>query len=177
KEIAIQFARVGKFERAMEIAQQSPDPALVKNALVNIAQVMILHGEDELARQAINALPGEADRVAALLTSSDAKNSLGLKEEAVKYVDEAEQLVYTVPQQIMRAEILTEIAKRYEFYGESEKARSAASHCLASVPDILGGGNRAAALCDISEVYDKNGYEVSDEDKEVLENVIKLTLA
>ncbi|QQS41659.1 MAG: tetratricopeptide repeat protein [Acidobacteriota bacterium] len=177
KEISIQFARVGKFERAMEIAQQSPDPALVKNALVNIAQVMILRGEDELARQAMNALPGEAERVAALLTSSDAKNSLGLKEEAVAYVDEAEQLVDSVPQQIMRAEILTEIAKRYEFYGESEKARAAASHCLESVPDILGGGNRAAALCDLSEVYDKNGYEVSAEDKEVLENVIKLTLA
>ncbi|HUF04189.1 MAG TPA: hypothetical protein VMM38_08435 [Aridibacter sp.] len=177
KEIAIQFARVGKFERAMEIAQQSPDPALVKNALVNIAQVMILRGEDDLARQAMNALSGEAERVAALLSASDAKNSLGLKEEAVSLVDEAEQLVDSVPQQMMRAEILTEVAKRYEFYGESEKARAAASHCLASVPDILGGGNRAAALCDLSAVYEKYGYELNEEEKDVLESIIKLTLA
>lgn len=175
--IAIQFAAVGKFERAMEIAQSNPDPQLVKNALVNITQATVLRGEDELARQAVEALPGEADRVGALLSISDAKNSLGKKEEAVAYVVEAEDLIDSVPQLILRAEILTEIAKRFEFYGESEKARAAASHCLAEVPEILGGGNRAAALCDLSEVYEKHNYEVTGEDKEILENVIKLTLA
>ncbi|REJ78213.1 MAG: tetratricopeptide repeat protein [Acidobacteria bacterium] len=175
--IAVQFARVGKFERAMEIAQSNPDPALVKSALVNISQVCVLQGEDDLARQAIGSLTDEAERVAALLQISDAKNSLDAKDEALEVVVEAEELADSVPQQMLRAEILTEVAKRYEYYGDSEKGRACASHCLAAVPDILGGGNRAAALCDLSEVFDKYGYEVSADDRRVLEDVIKLTLA
>jgi len=176
-QIAIQFAAVGKFERAMEIAQQNPDPVLVRNALVNIAQVCVLRNEDELARQALAALDSESERVWGLLSASDAKNSVDRKEEAAALLDEASEQLDTVPQLIIRAEIGTEIAKRYQFYGQSEKSRSAASQCLATIQEILGGGNRAIALCELSDLYEKHGFEESAEDKQVLENIIRQSLA
>lgn len=175
--IAILFAKVGKFGRAMEIAQSNPDPQLVKNGLVNIAQVCVLRGEDDLARQALDSLETEADVVSALLAMSDAKNSIEKKEEAVSLIAEAEGVADEMPQKILKAEILTEIAKRYKFYGKADEARAAASHCLRTVPEILGGGNRAAALTDLSPFFEENEYELSDADREILENVIKLTLA
>lgn len=176
KDIAIEFAYVGKFERAMELAQANPDPALVRNALVNISQVSVLLGEDELARQALNALTSEADHVSGLLSASDAKDAAGNREEAIEFLDEAAGLADSIPQNILRAEIRTEMARRYEFYGLSEKARSVAAVCLGEIPEIAGESNRAIALCDLSGVYDKHGYEVTPEDREVLERIVRQSL-
>lgn len=177
RDIAIEFARVGKFERAMEIAQQNPDPALMRNALVNISQISVLRGEDELARQALAALGSEVDKVWGLLSASDAKESTGAREDAVALLDEASEESESIPQQIVKAEIRTEIAKRYQHYGLGDRAREAAAQCLAAVPEIMGDSNRAIALCDLSNLYDKYDYEVTGEDREVLEHVIRQSLA
>lgn len=177
KDIAIEFAWVGKFERAMEIAQQNPDPALVRNALVNISQISVLRGEDELSQQALAALGSEVDRVWGLLSASDAKEAADAREDAVALLDEAYGESESIPQQIVKAEIRTEIAKRYHHYGLEDRAREAAAECLAVVPQIMGDSNRAIALCDLSNLYDKYDYEVTAEDREVLEHVIRQSLA
>lgn len=175
--IAVQFSRAGKFERAMEIALENPDGSLVTNALVNIAQVSILRGEDDLFRQALGTLEGEGDRVTGLLSASDAKNSMELKDDAVALLDEAADMLDSVPQLIVRSEIQMELAKRYDFYGIEGKARDLATECLQTIPEILGEGNRAIALCDLSGVYDAAGFEVAEADKEVLETIIRKSLA
>jgi tetratricopeptide (TPR) repeat protein len=171
--IAVQFARVGKFERAMEMAHEIPDPGLEKSTLVNIAQVCVLRSEDEHFRQAVNALEQESDRVAGFISASDAKSSLGLTEEAIALVDEAAEMLESVPQIISRSELQMEIAGRYHFYGAEGKSRDAATAGLNIVPEILGDGNRAIALCELSEIYDRAGFEVSEAEKEVLEGIVR----
>ncbi len=171
--VAIQFARLGKFERAMEMAGDISDPSAAKGTLVNIAQVCILRGEDDHFRQALGALDSVADRVSGLISASDAKSSMDLREEALALIDEAAEALENVPQLIARSELLMEIANRYHFYGEVGKSRDAATACIEMVPAILGDGNRAIALCELSEVYEKAGFDLSEAEKEVLTGLIR----
>ena len=174
--VAAMFARVGKFERSLEIANEIPDPRVVSQTMVNIAQISILRDEDEHFRQVVSALEMESERVASLLSASDAKNSLEKKEEAVALVDEAAELLETVPQLISRSELEMEIARRYLFYGAEAKARDMATLCLQTVPEILGDSNRAIALCELAEVFGKGGFEVSEAEQDILESMVRKTM-
>ena len=174
--VGVMFARLGKFERSLEIANEIPDPGTMKQTLFNISQVCVLRDEDEYFRQVVQSFEMESERVASLISGSDAKNSLGKNEEAVALLDEAYELLESVPQLIARSELQMEIAKHYLFYGENAKARDAALLCLETVPEILGDGNRAIALCALSEVFEKGGFEISEAEKDILENLARKTM-
>lgn len=173
--IAVQFARLGKFERAVEIAHENVDTVQTNLALTNIAQICVLEGEDELSRQALRGIDSDAQRLSAYVALSDVRNQTGHREEAVALLEEAAALVETVPQFIVRSETQNEIAKRFMLYGEEERAREIASESLRTIEEIRGDNNRSIALTDLSRIYEKYGFELTGEDQEVLENLLRRT--
>ncbi len=171
--IAVQFARLEKIERAIEIAHENPDVFQTNLALANISQLCVLQGNDEMAQQATKGIDSDSQRLTALVGLSDAKNQIDKKTEAVEFLDEAVTLIETIPQFIARTDTQNELANRFGFYGETEKARKLASASLQTVGEILGNDNRSLALSELAKVFEKYDFQLSDEDKELLGTLVQ----
>ncbi len=171
--IAVQFARLEKIERALEIAHENPDVNQQNFALKNIAQLCVLQEKDDLADQAIKGIEDDSQRLAGLVGLSDAKNQIDKKREAVEFLAEAETFVETISQFIARADAQNDLAKRYEFCGETEKARKLASESLQTIEEIRGNNNRCFALAELAKVYYKYDFELSENDGEILESLVR----
>jgi len=90
--IAVEFARIEKADRAVEIAQEIIDETAQTSALKQIAQVCALQNKDGLARQAVGAIGDDAQKMFALVGISDACNKSGKTDEALSVLREAETL-------------------------------------------------------------------------------------
>ncbi|GIU82287.1 MAG: hypothetical protein D6687_09065 [Acidobacteria bacterium] len=166
--IAIEFAKLGKGERAIEIAQEIEDESEQVTALSQIAQIFALQNKDDMVEQSIIAINQEDGRMFALIAVSDAKASLGLKNEALKFVNRAYELVETVPQLSSRSNAYNEIAERFLQHGEVEKARNAMFENLQTIASIRDEALRATALASCYNVYEKAGFELNESEKHAL---------
>src|SRR5262249_7171571 len=101
--IAAQFTGYGKSDRGVEIALENQDPNEQTAALTQIAQILTVQKEDDLARQAINQIDEDADRLFALIAVSDAKQEHGESEAAASLLDEAATLADGINQLGMRS--------------------------------------------------------------------------
>lgn len=171
--IAAQFASLDKFERAIEIAQENIDREQKNLALSKIAQIAALKDENRFVEQALQAFGDESSRLNALIAISDVKKGLNKPDEALKILDEAQMLVETVEQLIVRTEVENGLAARYFQSGEPEKARLAATKSLRTIEKIKGDENRAYALAQLSEIYEKFEFVVTEEDRNILDNMVK----
>jgi hypothetical protein len=151
--IAAQFAGFGKTERAIDIAQENKDPAEETNALTQIAQILTVQDEDEVARQAISAIAEDADRVTALIAISDARSKLDERPRAIELLDEAASLTDTVPQLASRSNILAVLASRFAGYDEPEKAREVSLENLRVIAEIKDESSRVASLAHLSTIF------------------------
>lgn len=166
--IAAQFAGFGKTERAIEIAHENFDPAEVTSGLTQIAQILAMQKEDELARSAINQIREDADRVFALIQVGDTKFAAGENEAAVALLDEAMQLVDTVPQMVSRANILIGLATRFNEAGDKQKALQASHACLAVIAELRDEAAQATALAELASLYAEAGFEVGEPEQQVV---------
>ncbi len=171
--IAAQFAHLKKQERAIEIAHENDDNQQKNLALSKIAQISIQQGKDEFARQALSGIQEESQKLTALVAMSDVKNNLDKKDDALDLLNEAAQLIDTVEQYIVRTEVENEIVKRFYSYGEAEKSREFASKSLQTIEIIKGEGNRSVALAQLSEIYKALNFELSDQDKSILDTMVR----
>ena len=171
--IAIQFARFGKAERAIEIAQENVDETEKMTALASIAQVCTLQGRDELARQSINAIRDDAQRMFALIGVSDAKNKSNEKEKAIEILNEAAALGETVSQISSRSSAYIELTAHFQEYGESEKARAISSENLKIISQIRDESSRAVTLAQLADVYEKAEFTLNDAEKNILQTMIQ----
>ncbi|MBK7934692.1 MAG: hypothetical protein KA956_05485 [Pyrinomonadaceae bacterium] len=171
--IATQFAGFGKTERAIEIANENDNQEEQTSALSQIAQVLIVQNEDELARNTINEIPEYGDRVFALLAISDAKNNLGETEASIKLLDEAAGMTSELPQQASRSAVLNVIADRYISHGLFEKARNVGEENLTVISGIRDESTQAASLVALSEVYLRAGFELTDEERSLMKNMLR----
>ena len=171
--IAVEFARIEKPERAVEIAQEIIDENLQTNALAQIAQVCLLQNRDELARQALNSIGDEAQKMFALIGASDAKNKAGKTDEALIYLREAETLCETVPQLASRSAAYNELARRFYDYGDAEKARKLLRENLETIAKIRDESSRVVTLTQLSDFYDELKFELTDAEKEILQRMIQ----
>ena len=97
--IGAQFAGYGKTDRGVEIALENTDPKQRTAALSQIAQALVVQKEDDLARQTINLIDDDADRLFALLAASDVKRDLeDGREASIALLAEAAELSETVQQ-------------------------------------------------------------------------------
>jgi hypothetical protein len=79
----------------------------------------------------------------------------------------------TIPQFIFRSEIQNELAKRFHRCGEIESAREISSKNLETIREIPGNGNQAVALAELSETYKRFEFELSEEDKSILQTLTR----
>lgn len=171
--IAVEFALIEKPERAVEIAQEIPDEKSQTNALAQIAQVCITQNRDELARQSLNSIGDDAQRMFALLGTSDAKNKAGKGEESLIYLREAETLCETVPQLASRSAAYNELAKRFFEYGDPEKARQLLHENLETIAEIRDESSRAVTLAQLGDFYEELKFELNDAEKEILQRLVR----
>ncbi len=170
--IATQFAGFGKTERSIEIAQENQDIDETMSALSQIGQILAVQHEDGLARQAINAIPEDSNRLLALIALSDTKGRQEETEDAIILLDEASELAETVPQPAARSTILNEIAARYIDFDLPEKARSVSLQNLQVIAGIRDESSLAAALAVASQIYEKSGMEISETEMTVLKSLV-----
>jgi len=169
--IGAQFAGVGKTERGVEIALENQDPNEQIAALSQIAQMLVLRREDEKARQTVNLIPEDSDRLLALVALSDAKQKLGEKEASVSLLNEAATLVETVPQLAARSTVMNEIAVRLVEHGETDKASEISHQNLDLICDIRDESSRSVELAKLSDVYSQSNFDLSETDKILLEKM------
>jgi tetratricopeptide (TPR) repeat protein len=166
--IAAQFAGFDKTERAIEIAHENFDPAEVTSGLTQIAQVLTMRHEDDLARQTINQIVEDGDRVFALIQVADTKSSMDEKEAAIFLLDEAMQMVDTVPQMVSRTAILIGVATRFVGLGDKEKALHAAQACLAVIAELRDEAAQATQLAELGSLYAEAGFEIGETERAVV---------
>lgn len=175
-QIAVQFANFEKDERAIEIAQENLDDSEKNSALAQIAQICIAQSKDDFARQSINAIHDDAQRMLALIGVSDAKDKLNERENAVGFLKEAAALGETVAQIASRLSAYNELATRFRKYGETVYARDIAAENLKLVAQIRDESSRAVALAQLAEVFEKAEFVLSDDEKKVLRQLIQRVL-
>ncbi len=174
--IAVEYAQTGRNERALEIAQEIPDENSQTNALQQIAQVCALQNKDELARQTVNAIGDDAQKMFTLIAVSDVKNNAEDKTAALALLREAETLAETVPQLASRSAALNELAARFNSYGDAEKARRLLHENLETIAQIRDESSRAAALAQLSDFYRRFGFDLDDAEKRILQSLIERSM-
>lgn len=175
--IAVEFARFEKPERAIEIAQEIPEETSYTTALSQIAQHCAAQDKDDLARQAVNAIPDDSQKMFALLGISDVKNKSGNAGEAVNYLQEAATLAETVDRLVARAAAFDELAQRFHAVGDTEKVREMIFGNLDTITNIRDESDRAAALARMSDFYQSNNLELNNPEREMILRIIAKTNA
>jgi tetratricopeptide (TPR) repeat protein len=171
--IAVQFAGFGKTERGIEVAQQNLDPDEQMNGFAQIAQILAIQKEDDLARQTLNLIPEDANRVFALISMADAKEKLEDKDAALALFNEAASLAETVPQLASRSSVLNELAMRFALHGDLEKARQLSIENLAVILSIRDESTQAVTLASLSGVYERAGIEPGEKEFKSVEQLLR----
>lgn len=171
--IAVQFAAFDKSDRGVEIALENKDPDQQMAALSQIAQILTHKKEDDLARQTINLIAEDSNRVFALIAVADAKNKLGETSDSLALVDEAATLAETVQQYSARSGVLNGIAERYVAHGQPEKARSLSLENLNVISQIRDESSQAAALANLADVFIAGDLDLQDAEKERLRIMVQ----
>jgi hypothetical protein len=171
--IAAQYAGFGKTDRGIEIALENPDTDEQTAALSQIAQLQAVQKDDEAARETINLIGEDSNRLLALIALSDVREKAGERSTAVSLLVEAASLADTIPQLAPRSSVLNEISLRLVEYDESVKAREIAHENLNLISEIRDESNRAIELTKLSSVYEQSNFDVSDTERIVLEKLTR----
>lgn len=171
--IASQFAHFDKGERAIGVGEEIEDEAESMAALSQAAVIFSARGEDELARQALNAIPEEAQRTFALIGMSDAVDKAGNREAAVVFLDEAEHLTQTVPQIASRASAYMEIAKRYATWEMAEKFDTAIASAIEAITGIKNESTKVSSLVELDAMIEELKLDINADDLDFLKGILR----
>ncbi len=171
--IAAQFAGFGKTERSIEIAQTIPDEAEQMSALSQIARILTVQNEDDLARQAFNSINDDASRLFALVGMSDEKEKRGDRKSSDEMLDDALSMIDTVPQLASRSSVYNAIASRFAAHDKVERARTVLLENLQMITGIRDESTQAAALASLAELYDANNLEIGDSERQIVRDLVQ----
>lgn len=171
--IAVWFARFEKPERAIEIAQENIDESEQISALSNIAVVCISQEKDEIARQALDAIYDEGQKMFALIGMADAKDNLKMPDEALSLLTEADEKIEIVPQLSLRLGACIELADRFAKHGKIEQTHDLLREGLATIAEIRGESTQSVSLAALAAAFEKHQLEMSEEDRKVLFQMIQ----
>lgn len=171
--IAAQFAGFGKTEQAIEIALENQNPDEQLSALSQIAQILTVHNEDDLARQALDMIADAAGRVFAVIAMADVKGKRGETDAAIGLLDEAATLTEDVQQFASRSRALNEIAIRFAGHGQAARARELALKSLDAIAAIRDESSQSDALAMLAAVYNSLGLEIADEEISLINSLLR----
>ncbi|MDQ2746632.1 MAG: hypothetical protein M3T96_05170 [Acidobacteriota bacterium] len=170
--IAVEYARLEKPERAVEIAQEIPEENSRISALSQIAQVCAAQDKDDLARQAVSGLTDDARKMFALLAMSDVKNKSGKTTEAIELARESAALAETVDRLTVRASAFVELARRFHTYADEEKARAMIFENLDTIFNLRDESDRVIALANTADLYQSAHLELTEPEREMMARII-----
>lgn len=174
--IAIRFARLGKLERGLEIAQANPDETARLTALTNIAAIAAANNKDELVHQAVHAIEDFTQRVYAFIAVSDAEAKKGDAEKSQQFLTEAHSLSEEIEQLTLRLQVLNEIAERFGEQDNIEKAAIILHENLQNARQIVDQSDQSAALVNLAQTYEKLQLTPDRSDQEVLSSIVRKRL-
>jgi hypothetical protein len=143
------------------------------NGFAQIAQILAIQKEDDLARQTLNLIAEDANRVFALISMADAKEKLEDKDAAMALLNESASLAETVPQLASRSSVLNELAMRFALHGDLEKARELSIENLAVILSIRDESTQAVTLASLSGVYERAGIEPGEQEFKSIEQLLR----
>lgn len=172
RNIAVQFAGFEKGERSIEAAQDIGDDNESTNALGQIANILTVQKNDNLARQALKAIPDDAKRMFALIALSDSTAAGGDTERAVMFLHEANALAEEVPQLASRSSAYNEIADRIFGLGDAPKAREIAANNLHVIASIKDESSQASSLAELAASFAKAGFSLNETEAELIRSML-----
>ncbi len=171
--IAAQFAEFGKGERAIEIAEKIEDDEYSRTALTQVAQVLTSQENEELARQALNAIADDGQRVFALLGMSDAAKREGRGEQVVGFLKEAAAHVEEIPQLSLRSSALVSIADRAAANELDDLLESSVTQVFETIAQTRSRLSQSTALVSMAELVKKHELELSETEHEKLRAIVE----
>lgn len=170
--IAVQFAGFEKAERGIEIAQEIADENQAMSALGQIAKILTIQKNDELARTALNAIPDDAHRMFALISLSDAAVANDEHENAAGFLNEADALAEEVPQLASRSAAYNAIADRFLNLEDLPKAREIAHKNLGVIATIKDESSQVSSLAELAGSFEKAGFAPDEADAEIIRAIL-----
>ena len=171
--IAAQFAYFDKGERAIEIAESIEDDAIGMTSLSQLAVIFASRGEDEFTRQAIKAIPEEAQQAFALIGVADAAEKREDNAAAVASLDEAAEKAESVPQMSSRSSAFIEISRRYAKLDEAEKFDTSIANGIEALTAIKDESIKVSSLVELDALVEDLKLEISPEDFGFLKTILK----
>lgn len=171
--IAAQFAHFDRGERAIDAAEGIEDETERMHSLAQIAVIFASRNEDELSKQAINAIEEDAQRTFALIGVSDAVEKAGNREGAIEHLDEADHLAESVPQLASKANAYLEIAKRFAKYDQAEKFDASIAKAIEAIKLIKDQSIQVTSLVELGSMVEELKLDIGAEDLGFLKTILK----
>ena len=170
--IAVLFAKIEKPNRAFDIAQENADENERQTAFSQIAQVLVLQGEEELAQQAIKAISEDSQKLFALIGLSDAEKSKKNNTKAVEYLAQAHTLTETIEQFSVRSTAFNQLAERFDALEETTKMREILTENLQTIFQIKDQVLRTVSLANLSGLYNSHEIKYTEEELVILKTLV-----
>lgn len=170
--IAVQFAGFERAERGIEIAHEIEDENESMSALGQIAKILTMQKDDELARTAISSIADDAHRMFALISLSDAASANDQSEIAAGFLQQASALAEEVPQLASRSSAYNAITDRFVTLGDVPKARETAHKNLGIIATIKDESSQVSSLAELAGVFEKAGFVLDEADSGVIRNLL-----
>lgn len=165
--IAMQFAGFEKGERAIEMAEKIEDADHAQNALGQIAVILTSQGNTELARQALNTISDETQRVFALIGMSDAAAKSD-QPAGTALLTEAAEKASEINMLAPRASAWNEILERAAGLGNDELTDRAVTEILVAAGEMRDQRAQVKAMTTLSASADEHAEVNSKSHNEVL---------
>ncbi len=173
RSIAAQFAGFEKYERAIETAQEHPDPDEQADALSEIAQIATLHGQDDFADQAYRAIDEDSKRVTTLIRMADAHVHREEIDAAKESLNAAFELADSVPQLGLRSSAYNELAVRFAKLGDPDRAREISHLNFDTIVTIRDESVRSISFANLALIYESMGLELTDVERDKMTTLIQ----
>jgi tetratricopeptide (TPR) repeat protein len=171
--ISVRFARLGKFEKAIDIADKIRDEDARNIALLEISKVCISTGNINPAHQSLNLLTNESDKTIALIGFSDIFAESENSEKAIEMLTEAFELSNDIPQLTLRIDCFGYLSRRFFKLGDATKSRDLATKSLENTSQILDETQRVMRIAELGSLFDDLNFEINDSERQILFNLIR----
>lgn len=176
RSVAVGFLRLGKYERALEIAVENPLESERNEALRQIAAFAAADGKDDFARQALNEIRDLSWRVGALLALARKAEDNGEHEKSAEFTREAANLTEDIEQPFLRAEALSNLISQLAANNKIAEAQQALSETLQTVAAINGKSRQVESLARLGETIENAKLELNDQMRQSLNTIVRRSL-
>lgn len=171
--IAAQFAYFEKGERAIEIAESIEDDTIGMTALSQLAVIFASRGEDEFTRQAVKAIPDEAQQAFALIGVADELVKAQKHTDAITALDEAAEKAESIPQMSSRSSAFIEISRRYAKLDEAEQFDTSIANGIEALTAIKDESIKVSSLVELDTLVEDLKLDIDPEDFGFLKTILK----